>query len=161
MLLKSPKRSPLGTIVAVVVAAIALYLIFRLFIFVFKLLWVVAPLLIVVAFFIDRRPIIKYVQWMKRLYTRNWVNGLVATILSVALLPFLSLYFIGTAFLSKKVKQKMTQLDEQRNGKWTDYEDVTPEPESMDITYEELPPAPEPEPRQRRRDDNQYDELFK
>ena len=156
----SSGRSSLEYVVGVVISIIILVLLFRLAIFIFKLLWMIAPLAIVASVIIDRSVFLGFVGTLKRLWQRNWVTGLAATVASVALLPFTAAYLLGMALFRKKVKEKAAERDEAINGKWTDFEDVS-EPGTMDIGYTELPPAPEPEPRSRDKDDNGYDELFR
>ena len=145
-------------IIGAVIGLVVLYVIFNVFAFLFKIIWWAAPIIFIASLVIDHKVFVGFIGTITKLFKRNWVFGLVAGILSIALFPLLAVYFLGMALFKKKLKEKQVEIDEARNGKWTDYEDVTPpEPDVMEIGYEELPPAPEPQPRKR---DDRYDQLF-
>ena len=94
---------------------------------------------------------------IKSLFERKWYYGLAAAVLSIVVYPLTAAYMLGMSLFRKKLKERAQEMDEQVNGKWTDYEDVTEEPLDLDVPYEELPPPP-PEPQ--RRKGSEYDELF-
>ncbi|MFT5997817.1 MAG: hypothetical protein ACI81P_000262 [Neolewinella sp.] len=152
-------RSPLGGIGGFVVGLILLYVLFKLAWWFFSLLWWAGPFIFIASIIIDRSVFMGYIGSIKRLFERNWMMGLVAGVLSLVLYPLVSTYLLGMALFKKKIKEKAAEADVQRNGEWADFEEVPGEPMDMDIDYEELPPAPEPELR-RRKDDTEYDELF-
>ena len=157
---RSPfERSPLGTFGSIAVALLFFYLLFKLLAFVFQLMWWAAPLILIASLVIDHKVFLGYLKMVGNLFQRNWIYGLAAGIASVVLFPLLSLYLLGMALFKKKVKERQVAMDERVNGKWTDYEEVSTEPMDLDIPYEELPPAPEPDLR-RRQDGTRYDELF-
>ena len=152
-------RSPLGTVGSIIVALLFFFLLFKLLGFVFKLIWWAAPIIFIASLIIDHKVFLGYLKTVGDLFKRNWIFGLALGIASVALFPLLSVYLLGMALFKKKMNERRVEMDERVNGKWTDYEEVSTEPMDLDIPYEELPPAPEPQPR-RRQDDTKYDELF-
>jgi|AntRauTorckE5430_2_1112549.scaffolds.fasta_scaffold01984_4 hypothetical protein len=157
---RSPfERSPLGGIGGFIVGLIILYVLFKLAGFVFSLLWYAAPVIFIASLIIDHKVFLGYVKSIKKLFDRNAVMGLVAGVLSLVLFPLAASYMLGMALFKKKLKERVVEIDEQQNGKWTEFEEIEA-PMDLDIPYEELPPAPEPEPRTPKRDSG-YDELFK
>jgi hypothetical protein len=152
-------RSPLGGIGGFVVGLILLYVLFKLAGWLFSLLWWAGPFIFIASLIIDHKVFLGYIGSIKRLFQRNWVMGLVAGVLSVVLYPLVSSYLLGMALFKKKISEKAAEADVRRNGEWADFEEVPEEPMNLDIDYEELPPAPEPELR-RRKEDTGYDELF-
>ena len=159
------ERSPLGGIGGLLLALVVLYLLFRLAAFAFKLLWWAGPILFIVSLFIDHRVFLGYFNSIKRLFSRNWVLGLAAALLSLVAFPLVGVYCFGLAMFKRRVREARNQVDERVNGRWTEYEDIT-ETETMDleIPYEELPPPPEPQPRttppRRDPDPGKYDDLI-
>lgn len=151
-------NNPLGGIAGFLVALVALYVLFKFLGFLYSLLWYAAPLLLIASLVIDHKVFLGYVNSIKGLFERKWYLGLAALVLSVVVFPITSLYLFGMALFRKKLKERAAAADERVNGRWTEYEDVSDEPMDLDIPYEELPPAPEPQPR--RRDDSKYDDLF-
>lgn len=152
------ERSPLSTAISIVVAIAFFYLLFKLLGFVFSLIWYVAPIIFIASLVIDYKVFLGFLGQLKRLFQRNAIYGIAGGIASIILFPLVSLYLLGMAMFKKKIKQRQAEMDEQVNGKWAEFEDVTPETMDIDIPYEELPPAPEPQVR--RKGDNNYDELF-
>jgi len=151
-------RSPLGGIGGFIVGLIILYILFKLAGWVLSLLWWAAPIIFIASLIIDHKVFLGYVGSIKRLFEKNWIFGLAAGILSLVLFPIAATYMLGMALFKKKLKERAVEMDEQVNGKWAEYEDITEEPLELDIPYEELPPEPEPLPRKDK--DNEYDELF-
>lgn len=156
---RSPfERSPLGGIGGFIIGLIVLYVLFKLAGWLFSLLWWAAPIIFIASLIIDHKVFLGYVGSIKRLFQRNWIFGLVAGVLSIVLFPLAATYMLGMALFKKKLNERAAQMDEQVNGKWADFEDVTNEPMDLEIPYEELPPPPEPLPRNAK--DSEYDELF-
>jgi hypothetical protein len=157
---RSPlERSPLATIGGIIIGLVVIYVLFSIVGWIIWLLYEYSFLVLLAALVIDYKVVLGYGKAIKRLFERNWVYGLVAAVATVAFYPFVFLYFLGMALFKKKVKQAREEADVRRNGQWVDYEEVKREPSEMDITYEELPPPPEPQPR--RKDEPGYDEYFK
>ena len=156
---RSPfERNPLGAAIGIIVSILVLYVLFTIVGWLIGLLYRYSPLLLVAALIIDYTVVTSYVRGIKNLFERNVVYGLVATVATVAFYPFFFLYFLGAALFRKKVKEARREADIRRNGKWTDYEEVSSDtPIDIDTHFEELPPPPVT----RRRDEPGYDEYFK
>ena len=152
------ERSPLGTVGSILLALLFFYLLFKLLGFVFSLIWYIAPIIFIASLVIDHKVFLGFLKMLGNLFQKNWVYGLAAGIASVVLFPLVSLYLLGMAMFKKKMKTRAQEMDERVNGRWAEYEDVTHEPMDLDIPFEELPPAPEPQTRTRKGTD--YDQLF-
>ncbi|WP_020570021.1 hypothetical protein [Neolewinella persica] len=152
-------RSPLGGIGGFIVGLIILYALFKLAGVFFSILWWAGPFIFIASLIVDHKVFLGYVGSLKRLFQRNWLLGLAFGVLSLVLYPLVSAYLLGMALFKKKLKEKATEADVRRNGEWADFEEVPEEPMDLDIDYEELPPAPEPQLR-RDKGDTEYDELF-
>lgn len=156
------ERSPLSTVAGIIIGLVVLYVLFNIVGWIIGLLYRFAPLLLIAALIIDYKVVLSYVRGIGNLFQRNWIYGLVAGLATLAFYPFVFLYFLGAALFKRRVKQAREEADIQRNGKFIDYEEVaTSAPgETLDTDYEELPPPPEPLPREERKDSD-YDAYFK
>ena len=152
-------RSPVGTIIGIVIFVAVLYVMFSIVGWIISLLYKYSWLILIAALIIDYRVVLGYLKGVKRLFDRNAVYGLLAAVATVAFYPFVFLYFLGMALFKKKVKEAQKEADIRRNGKWVDYEEVSEEPVDIDTEYRELPPPPQPQAR--RREDGDYDQYFK
>ena len=152
-------RNPLGGIAGFIVALIALYVLFKFLGFLYTLLWYAAPFMLIASLIIDSSVFKGYVKSIKSLFERKWYFGLAAIVLSALVFPLTASYLLGMSLFRKKLKDRATERDEKVNGRWTEFEDVTEEPLDLDIPYEELPPAPEPQ-RRTGSQGNKYDDLF-
>lgn len=158
-------RSPfngINGIIGLIVGIFVLYVIFNIVGWIFWLLYKVGWLFFIASLFVDRTVFTGFANSIKSLFQRNWVMGLVVTVLSVALYPLTGLYLLGTGLFRKKLKEKVAEADARQNGNWTDFEEVPREPTDIDVDYEELPPLPPPPEPLRRTDskDTKYDDLF-
>lgn len=157
---RSPFDSnPLSGILGFVVALVALYVLFNILGWVYTMLWYAAPFMLIASLIIDHKVFLGYVNSIKSLFERKWYFGLAALVLSVVVFPLTATYLLGMSLFRKKLKERAAEVDEQVNGKWTEFEEIEDEPLDLDIPYEELPPAPEPQTR-RGNKGNEYDELF-
>lgn len=148
--------NPISGIAGFIVALVVLYLLWNLVGFLYSILSFAAPVMFIASLIIDSSVAKGYFKSIQSLFERKWYYGLAAAVLSIVVYPLTAAYMLGMSLFRKKLKERAQEMDEQVNGKWTDYEDVTEEPLDLDIPYEELPPAPEPQ----RRKGSEYDELF-
>ncbi|WP_116105884.1 hypothetical protein [Lewinella sp. IMCC34191] len=152
-------RSPVGTIIGIVIFVAVLYVLFSIVGWFISLLYRYSWLILIAALIIDYRVVLGYFKGLKRLFERNAVYGLIGTVATVAFYPFVFLYFLGMALFKKKVKEARQEADVRRNGQWVDYEELPEEPVDIDTEYQELPPPPPPPVR--RKDNDDYDQYFK
>ncbi|PPK88241.1 hypothetical protein CLV84_1206 [Neolewinella xylanilytica] len=152
-------RSPIATIIGIVISVAVLYVMFSIVGWVISLLYRYSWLILIAALVIDYRVVLDYLKGLKRLFDRSPVYGLLGAAATVAFYPLVFLYFLGIALFKKKVKEAKQEADVRRNGQWVDYEEVSEEPMDIDTEYRELPPPPSPQPR--RREEGDYDQYFK
>lgn len=160
----SNSRSPFNSIngiIGLIIGVFALYVLFNIVGWIFWLLYKVGWLFFIASLFIDRSVFTGFANSIKGLWQRNWVIGVVVTLLCVLLYPLTGLYLLGTALFRKKLKEKAAEMDTRRNGDWAEFEEVPGEPSDIDIDYEELPLPPPAEPLRRTDSkDTKYDDLF-
>lgn len=150
------ERSPLATIGGIVISLVVLFVLFSIVGWFISLLYKFSWIILIAALVIDYKVVLAYFTTIKSLFKRKLVYGLVATVFSIVLYPFLFLYFLGIALFKKKVREAREEADVRQNGKWVDYEVLPEEPLDIDTRYEVLPPPPAP-----RKDDKGYDEYFR
>ncbi|WP_273444840.1 hypothetical protein [Neolewinella agarilytica] len=152
-------RSPLGGIGGLLIGLVFLYVLFKFVGWFFSILWWAAPIIFIASLIIDHKVFLGYIGSIKRLFQKNWIMGLAGGILSFVLFPIVAAYLLGMALFKKKLRERAVEMDEQVNGKWTEFEEVPEEPLELEIPYEELPPEPEPLARKDNKGTD-YDELF-
>lgn len=162
MLSRSPfEKSPFNGILGLLFVFLVIYVLFNIVSWIVWLMYKVGWLLVIAAAIIDSSVVTGYVNSIGRLFRRNWIMGLAAGALSVALYPFVGAYMLGMALFKKKVRERAAAADEQLSGRYTDYEEIVDDPLDLDDNYEQLPPPPEPEPRRTDRGkETRYDDLF-
>lgn len=122
------------------------------------ILWYLVPVLIIATLFIDHKVIMNYGKWLFALLGKNPILGVIATLLSIAGAPVVSLFLFGKAMLKKKVKDMKKQFETETEGEFVDYEEVKPENEG----WVELPTPKvrEKKKQTRRPNKNEYEDLF-
>lgn len=154
---RSPFDSnPISGIAGFIIALVVLYVLWNLVGFLYSILSFAAPVMFIASLIIDSSVATGYFKSIKSLFERKWYYGLAAAVLSIVVYPLTAAYMLGMSLFRKKLKERAQEMDEQVNGKWTEFEDVTEETMDLDIPYEELPPPPQPQ----RRKGSEYDELF-
>jgi hypothetical protein len=119
-----------------------------------KLLYIAAPVLILLSLLINYRTLLNYFRFLFGLLHRNPLSGILAILLSVIGFPFLSGILFGKSILDRKIRKLQQAHEAGEHGELVDYEEVIrPERE------EELPLPPlekqKPEPKE-----NPYKDLF-
>lgn len=157
-------RSTTNPIVGVIGLVLILIVVYYLIQGLFWVLGIIAPILLILTFFIDRKVIIDYGKWVLNLFKTKWYLGLGAGAMTFFGFPFVSAFLFGKALLKKKVAGMGLGGEEARtsNDTFTEYEEVESE-----ISYEEVE-LPEqdldlPEIEENLNtldDDNAYDNLF-
>jgi hypothetical protein len=120
----------------------------------FKLLYIAAPVLIILALIINYRTILNYFRFILGLLHRNPLSGIIAIVLSVVGFPILSGVLFGKAILDRKVKRLQQAHEANEQGEMVDYEEVI-RPEREDTL--KMPPL---EKQKSEVKDNPYKDLF-
>jgi len=137
-----------------VIFLVALFFVAR---FVFNILSYLSIVFLIITLFIDYKIVVNYVKWIFEMMGKNPLVGVGLVLLTIFGHPVVSLFLFGKAMVKKKVKEMTQQFEEQTQGEYTEYEEVTPEEEGM----VELPPPPvRQKPKQTRGGRNEYEDLF-
>jgi len=121
---------------------------------VYSIIGFVAPVLLIIALILDKDTIIGFGKWIYNLFRKDWMMGLAVSIGTYFLFPFVILFLLAKAYLTKKVKDTRKAYDVQKNGEWADYEEVDSKPQ----VRIELPPIKEK--RAQTRNGGEYEDLF-
>ena len=109
---KSPFSSLINLVMSVAVIALV-FLIVRGFI---KLLYIAAPVLLILALVINHKVVLKYVSDLSATFRRDVLMGVVWVLFAVFCYPFLFLWLLLKAILFKKVEQLHQSFQTQQVG---------------------------------------------
>jgi len=146
-------NSPFSGIVGILVGVLFILGLFYFLKFLFNLLWILLPVLLIITAVIDYKVFLSYGKWIVRLFQRNWIAGAVAGFLSVVGAPVVTLFLLGKALFQKKVKEAKAAQEEQVQGEYVEFEEVDSEPLEL----------PQLEPKKQQRPsttDDSYEQLF-
>lgn len=146
-------NNPFNSIVGIVVMVLALLALFFIARFIVRILYFIAPLILIVAAIIDYKVIVGYVKWLISLTRRNTLTGIGAIALSALFYPFVGIFLLGKALLKRRIKQAETEQQRTREGEYIEYEDLS------DETLE-LPPMEKRESERQEKKDDRYDQFF-
>lgn len=154
---EGPRRSPFnfGGILIGIVVLIMLFVVAR---FVFRLLYFIAPFLLIATAIMDYRTITGYGKWLLSLLRRNTLLGIGAIVLTVIGFPVVSVGLFGKALFTRRLRQakRAYEAEQQRPaiGEYVEFEDI-PSERSLrlpKIEKREEPPRP--------KKNNEYDQFF-
>ncbi|RMF04586.1 MAG: hypothetical protein D6772_00390 [Bacteroidetes bacterium] len=145
-------QGPFSGLMGIVIAVLFFIGLFWFMQFLFKLLWMLLPVMIVVTAIIDYKVILSYFGWMGRLFSSNWVAGAAMGALTIFGAPIVALFLMGKALLGRKIKNVQAEVERQREAEFTEYEEV-------DSEILDLPRIERPEPQHRKGED--YEDLFR
>ncbi len=150
-----------------IIAVVALFLVFFIASQIFKWLWQLAfflmPFLLIATLLINRKIITGYIGMLGKLIKRNATMGIIASVLSVIGSPLLSVIFFGQAMMYRKAKKEGTiAKDQPKNkfGEYIEYEELdttlnlNERPKRKPPVEREVPPKKEEE------DTNPYDNFW-
>jgi hypothetical protein len=91
-------------------------------------LTVVAPILLIAAFIIDRSVIFNYVKWIGSTLKSNPLLGIGAILFTIFGYMLVFPFLFGKAVLKKKFKQAQQQYENERNGELIEFEELESKP---------------------------------
>lgn len=115
-------------------------------------LTVVAPVMLIATFFIDRTVITNYVKWIGTTLKTNPVLGIGAILFTIFGYMLVFPFLFAKALLKKKFKDVHQQFENERNGELIDFEEIESKPNRE--TPIELPPL------KKQAKGSEYDQLF-
>ena len=145
----------IASILVLVLIFVGLFFVAR---FVFNLLALVAPVLLILALIFDYRTVIDYGKWLVNLLRKDILKGIIGVALTVFGFPVIAGFLFAKALFRRKVGQIAKNRREQEEGQFVDFEEVESTTyESMELPP--IPPEPKAEPRERS-SKNDYEDLF-
>lgn len=116
--------NPWNAIIGVAVIVIFLAGLFMLARFVFQMLAFLSPIMLIAALVIDYRVVTDYLKWIRNVFRRDKIAGVLIGVFSVFGFPVLSAFFLAKALLNKKVKKVKAQNERRRDGDLVEYEEL-------------------------------------
>ncbi|MCB0662724.1 MAG: hypothetical protein KDC24_08290 [Saprospiraceae bacterium] len=147
-------NNPFGSILSLLFMVLFFVGLFYLANFIFKILWWVAPVLLIVTLIIDYKVVTNYLKWVGSSFRRNWFFGILLGLFTVLGFPLVTAILFFKALFKRKVKQAQDEYEAQTKGTLIDYEEVDSE---QHITIELPPSVP---PKEKEPKDSRYDDLF-
>lgn len=138
-----------NAIIGIVGMVLALFLMLYLARIIYRLMWFVSPIFIIGALIVDRKVVINFGKWLIGLYKQNTVYGIGASVLTAFAFPLVSLFLLGRAFFSKKVREMNEEQELKRKGEYVDFEELDSKP----LELRELD-------KQEEKKDSDYENLF-
>lgn len=123
------KGNSLWSILILVMMFIGVFVVARL---IFRLLYFLAPALLIAVLIIDRRVITEYFRWIGRAWKRDKILGIGAGVLTVIGFPVVVAFLLGKAILRKQVRKAETEYIRQRDGDLVDFEELDSKPLNFD-----------------------------
>ncbi len=158
----SKSNGPFGSIMSLLMVFVFFAALFYVASFVFKLLWWIAPVLMLITLVMDHKIVTGYIEWVWNKLKVNPIMGVAFVLLTFFGFPVVAGYLFGKLMLRRKIT-KMTESMQQR-GKgpfaseedYVDYEEVESEP----VTRIEIPKADLPPKVKQKPENNKYDDFF-
>jgi len=144
-------NSPFKGLMGIAVAIFFFIALFWFMQFLFNLLWMALPIIIIATAIIDYKVILNYFSWVGRLFRSNWLAGLLVGVLTMVGAPIVASFLLGKALLKKKVNKIHDEVKRRQDGEFVNYEEV--ESETLELPQIE-PQAPEEK-------GDGYDDMFK
>ncbi|MFT4566065.1 MAG: Na+-transporting methylmalonyl-CoA/oxaloacetate decarboxylase gamma subunit [Saprospiraceae bacterium] len=144
-MIKVSRVNPLFLLLGVAVFFVVLFWLAK---GIFTLLSWAFPAFLVGALIINYRVVLGYVKWLFSSLKRNPVFGIIAIVLSVIGIPFVSVFLFMRALATRGMDQSSTSLT--KIGNYIPYEEV--EDDFLDLSEIEA---------QKKSIDNEYSDIFK
>jgi hypothetical protein len=126
--------SPLNIIIGLAFMVLLLFGAFFFFRLLFRLLYFIGPVLLIIALLVDYKGVLAYFSWLRKLLKQDTAMGVVAVLLSILGYPIVSIFLLGRTLLRKKVDSIHKEIQKRQEGELTDYEE---------LDSRQLPPLPD------------------
>ena len=121
-----------------VIMVIVLILLFFLVTSLFKILYYLSPLLLILTLIFDYKVVIRYVKMLGRFFRKNWLFGILLTVLSVLAFPLVTAGLFFNAFMNWRMRRAEKRYGVHHPGgekKFSDFELL--EEEEIELKQEE------------------------
>ena len=149
------KNNPLGSFGAIIGIIAVMLLLFFIVKGLFMILSFVAPVLLILALFFDYTVVTDYFKFIGKLFKEKPLFGVLASILTVVGYPVVSGFLFFKAFARKSLKSAVKKAEEAQRPKYSEYEEVKEEEDFLTL------PRVEKESVKAKKNDNDYEDLFK
>ena len=119
---------PVNLIVGFIVLIILVLGLMRLASFVYSLLAMITPVLLIAAAIIDYKVIVNYVTWIFDMLKKAPPIGVVGILATIIGFPFVSAYLLGKALINKKLIKMTGAPEETVEGEYIRFEEIQKEP---------------------------------
>lgn len=162
---KTINTNPFNNLIGLLVMVLVVVGMFMLARFIFRILFWLSPILLIVALLLDYKVVLGYGKWLLNLVKRNPLMGIAAIVLTVLGFPLVTAFLAGKAFLKYNVKKAEKEQEEQVPGEYIDFEEVEEQPlELSELSEmkrrEEQQKKQEQKETKNKEDDDRYDSLF-
>ncbi len=153
---KNYRANPLMGVLTLVISIVIIYFLVK---GLFYLASWAMPILAIATLIINHNVYLDFGKFISNIFKENWVLGIGAVLLTLALLPFVVFYLFGKAMMLRKIDNSKAESiwnkKEEKDDEYLEFEEIVDE----EPTIIELPDVGEV--KNKKRDDNSYDEFFK
>lgn len=121
---------------------------------IFKLLYLAAPVLIILALIINYRTVVNFFKWLFGLFKRSILTGIIAVILTIIGYPIVCGLLFGKSILDRKIRKLQQSQRAEREGEFVQFEEVIKPRREEKL---DLPPMVKQHPTPK---ENPYKDLF-
>jgi len=146
---------PFGGIIAILIFALIIFLLFQMAKGIFTILSFLAPILFILALIFNHNVVLDYGKMLLNKLKTDTPKGILYTILSVVGFPFVSTFLFFKAFVTSKFKKAQDEKKE-----FDQYEDITEEDDEDFLDLPELEKDIQTTKQKPSRESNNYDDLF-
>jgi len=138
-----------NTLVTIVILALLFMGVFIVARSLMRLLYFLAPLLIIITLIVDYKVVVNYGKWLIELVRERTLLGIGAMLGTVLLYPVVFAFLLGKALIKRRIRKAREEARMQEEEQFVDFEELESKRKDM-----EMPPLS--------RDDEQseYDDLF-
>ena len=129
-------NNPLKGLMGIAVAIFFFIALFWFMQFLFNLLWMALPVIIIATVIIDYKVILNYFSWVGRLFRSNWLAGLLVGVLTMVGAPIVASFLLGKALLKKKVNKIHDEIKRREEDEFVNYEEI--ESETLELPQIEI-----------------------
>lgn len=146
----------INAVIGIVGMVLALVLMFYIARFIYTILWYLSPVFIIGALILDKNAVINFGKWMINLFQRNMVAGLISAALGLFAFPLVSLFLLGKAFFTKRMREVGKEQERRQRGEYVSFEELDSEP----LELRELEKEQRRRSKTKSKSRNDYDNFF-
>ena len=139
------RENPFGALIGILVFVLGMIGLFYLARFLFRLLYLLSPILLIATLILDYRVVWGYIRWLSQLLKQNTALGIAAILLTFFGFPVVTAFLFGKALLGSRARKIQRERQEEKPGEYIDFEEIDDELELPEM------------PRRKRKED--YDDY--